>query len=68
MIDDVSISGINDNAATNNKVDLHMVYTFAAVLREFFRKCEVAGLDSTLVAKTYDLKSAYRQVPMAHQR
>ena len=56
MIDDVSMSGINDNAATNNKVDLHMVYTFAAVLREFFRKCEVAGLDSTLVAKTYDLK------------
>lgn len=33
----------------------------------FFRKCEVAGLDSTLVAKTYDLKSVYRQVPISSE-
>ena len=64
MIDDYSISGINDTAATSNKVDLHMVDTFAAVVREFFQQCGEAGLDCKLVAKTYDLKSAYRQVPI----
>ena len=64
MIDDYTISGINDTAATSNKVDLHMVDTFAAVVREFFQQCGEAGLDCKLVAKTYDLKSAYRQVPI----
>ena len=67
MIDDYSISGINDTAASNNKVDLHMVDTFAAVMREFFHQCDAAGLDSTVVAKTYDLKSAYRQVPILEE-
>ena len=37
MIDDFSISGINDTASSQNKVDLHMVDTFAAVVREFFQ-------------------------------
>ena len=64
MIDDFSISGINDTASTHNKVDLHMVDTFAAVVREFFRRCSVESKESALVAKTYDLKSAYRQVPI----
>ena len=64
MIDDYSISGINDTAAAHNKVDLHMVDTFAAVTREFFRRCEEAGVCSSLLAKTYDLRSAYRQVPV----
>ena len=67
MIDDFSISGnsgINDTASTHNKVDLHMVDTFAAVIREFFRRCNDESKASALVAKTYDLKSAYRQVPI----
>ena len=64
MIDDFSISGINDTASTHNKVDLHMVDTFAAVVREFFRRCNDESKASALVAKTYDLKSAYRQVPI----
>ena len=64
MIDDYSISGINDTASTNNKVDLHMIDTFAATIREYFRQCDEAGVDSRLVAKTYDLKAAYRQVPI----
>jgi len=64
MIDDFTISGINDTASSQNKVDLHMVDTFAAVVREFFRCCEATGRASNLVAKTYDLKSAYRQVPI----
>lgn len=36
MIDDFTISGINDTATSHNKIDLHMVDTFAAVIREFF--------------------------------
>ena len=64
MIDDFSISGINDTASTHNKVDLHMVDTFAAVVREFFRRCTDESKANALVAKTYDLKSAYRQVPI----
>ena len=36
-----------------------MIDTFAGLMREFFRQCEQLGLDSTVLAKTYDLKSAY---------
>ena len=64
MIDDFTISGINDTASSHNKVDLHMVDTFAALIREFFRRCAEEDKGSALVAKTYDLKSAYRQVPI----
>ena len=67
MIDDYTISGINDTAAAQNKVDLHMVDTFAAVVREFFRRCGEEARASHLLAKTYDLKSAYRQVPIAEE-
>ena len=42
MIDDFSISGINDTASSQNKVDLHMVDTFAAVVRELrLRRADV---------------------------
>jgi hypothetical protein len=41
-----------------------MVDTFAAVIRELFRTCNDESKASALVAKTYDLKSAYRQVPI----
>ena len=58
MIDDYPISGVNDTAAAHSKVDLHMVDTFAAVLGEFFRRCDEHGKASEIVAKTYDLKSA----------
>ena len=58
MIDDHPISGVNDTAAAHSKVDLHMVDTFAAVLGEFFRRCDEHGKTSEIVAKTYDLKSA----------
>ena len=64
LIDDYSVSGINECTSTHNKIDLHMIDTFAGLMREFFRRCEQLGLDSTVLAKTYDLKSAYRQVPI----
>jgi hypothetical protein len=64
MIDDYSISGVNDSCIIHNKLDLHVIDTFCAVVRSFFLGCGTAGKDSSLLAKTYDLKSAYRQVPV----
>ena len=64
MIDDFTISGINDTAVSQNKIDLHMVDTFAAMIREFFLRCNEAGMASNLVAKTYDLKNVYKQIPI----
>eukprot|EP00435_Cladocopium_sp_Y103_P030339 s465_g7.t1 len=64
MIDDFSISGVNDSCVSHNKVDLHLVDTFCAMVKLFFGQCDVQGCSSELVAKTYDLTSAYRQVPV----
>lgn len=57
LIDDFSISGVNDSC------DLHMVDTFCSLVRCYFESCKAANCDSSLLAKTYDLKNAYRQVP-----
>lgn len=65
MIDDFSISGVNDSCVTHCKIDLHMIDTLGAAVRKFFRNCKARGLDSSLVGKTFDLKSAYRQVPIS---
>lgn len=64
LIDDYSVSGINECTTTHNKIDLRMIDTFAALMREFFKRCRMLGVHSTLLAKTYDFKSAYRQVPV----
>jgi len=64
MIDDYSISGINDSCTVNNKLDLHMVDTFCAVVKHYFKECSASGSNMELLAKTFDLKSAYRQVPI----
>ena len=65
LIDDYTVSGVNDSCSSAVKVELHLIDTFAAVLRSYFTRCVDCGADSTLVAKTFDLKSAYRQVPIA---
>ena len=44
-----------------------MVDTFAAVVSEFFRRCGEEARTSSLLAKTYDLKSVLRQVPIAEE-
>ena len=64
MIDDYSISGINSSATAHNKIDLHMVDTFCAVVKRYFEQCAQHGSSSAILGKTYDLKSAYRQVPI----
>lgn len=64
MIDDFSVSGVNDSCVAHNRVDLHLIDTFCAMAKSFFGQCEEAGIDSKLRCKTYDLTSAYRQVPV----
>ena len=70
MVDDFSISSVNDTCISYNKIDLHVVDTFSSVVRRYFQMCNVSGADSGLQIKTYDLKSAYRQVPIkpAHRK
>ena len=64
MIDDYSVSGVNDSCTIHTKLDLHVVDAFNAAIRAYFDGMGALGRDSSLVAKTYDLKSAYRQVPV----
>ncbi len=64
MIDDFSISGVNDSCIIHNKIDLHLIDTFAATIKSYFGKSRSHGRDGLLEGKTYDLKSAYRQVPI----
>eukprot|EP00438_Fugacium_kawagutii_P036299 Skav217420 [mRNA] locus=scaffold2674:532342:553051:- [translate_table: standard] len=63
LIDDFSISAVNDSCVSHNKIDLHMIDTFAAMIKLWFEKSDEAAVPAELLAKTYDLKSAYRQVP-----
>ena len=62
MIDDFSISGVNDSCNIHSKISLHMVDTLGAVVRKYFSISMRNGVDSCLEAKTFDLKSAYRQI------
>ena len=64
MIDDYSISGVNDSCTLNSKLDLHVIDTFVATSKIYFQVMRSMGKDTTLLAKTFDLKSAYRQVPI----
>eukprot|EP00435_Cladocopium_sp_Y103_P038332 s3870_g10.t1 len=64
MIDDFSVSGVNDSCLSHNKVYLHLVDTFCAMIKMFFGKCDAWCRASDLMAKTYDLTSAYRKVPI----
>lgn len=68
MIDDYSVSGVNDSCTVHTKLDLHAVDTFIAVVKAFFEGMDSAGKRSELLAKTYDLKSAYRQIPVRVDR
>ena len=58
--------GVNDSCIIHNKIDLHLIDTFAATvtIKSYFVTCKHHNMCSALVGKTYDLKSAYRQVPI----
>ena len=52
LIDDFSVSGVNDSCVSHGKIELHLVDTFTAMVRAFFRQCRDDGSDSSLVGKT----------------
>ena len=64
MIDDYSISRVNDSCTLNSKLDLHVIDTFVATIKAYFQSMSGSGCETSVLAKTYDLKSAYRQVPV----
>ena len=66
-IDDFSASGVNAAAAACEAPMLHTVDVLAALLSEWFQKSSQSGVDSTVVTRTYDLKSAYRQIGLSPQ-
>ena len=65
MINDYTVSGVNDTTAVHSKVDLHMVDIFCSLIKSLLSLGD-EGCASQLLAKTYDLKSAYRQVPIRY--
>ncbi len=48
MIDDFSISGINDSCSTFNKIDLHVVDTFSSLVKQYFKKSQASGCSGVL--------------------
>ena len=66
-IDDFSASGVNAAASACEAPMLHTVDVLAALLSEWFHKSAQSGVDSEVVARTYDLKSAYRQIGLSQQ-
>ena len=64
LIDDFSVSGVNDSTLSHYRLSLHMIDTFAASVKSYFVQCKASCKDKSLLRKTYDLKSAYRQLPV----
>ncbi len=65
VIDDFSCSGVNDTCQTHSKPELHAIDCFCGLVKAWFKRSDSANTCGLLMAKTYDLKSAYRQVPVA---
>jgi len=65
LIDDFSDSGVNHATTTFESPSLHTVDVIAAALTEWFERSKAAGSDPELTVRTYDLKSAYRQIGLS---
>ena len=64
LIDDYSESNINDCVTVSESPMLHTVDVACSLLACWFDMCERRSKDPTLVTRTFDLASAYRQVPL----
>ena len=65
LIDDFSESAVNQTVLVSETPVLHTVDVAGAVLFFWFGLCHQLNLESTLVARTFDLSSAYRQVGLS---
>ena len=63
-VDDFSASNVNDAVETIESPALHTVDVCAALAKTLMFKLREAGKSSSLVARTFDLSSAYRQVAL----
>ncbi len=66
-IDDFSASGVNRAASSCESPRLHSVDVLAALLSDWFSKSRDKKVDSEILARTFDLKSAYRQIGLSPQ-
>ena len=65
LIDDYSESGVNSCVTAVESPLLHTVDIACAVLVLWFHACVAAKASPELLARTFDLKSAYRQVGLS---
>ena len=62
LIDDYSDSGVNSCVTSSEAPSLHTIDTAAAVLCHWFSSRSKVARGTSLLARTFDLKSAYRQI------
>lgn len=67
LIDDYSDSGVNSCVTTSEMPALHTIDAAAAVLSNWFNVKSQCNQDTDLLVRTFDLKSAYRQIGLHHQ-
>jgi hypothetical protein len=67
LIDDYTESGVNTCVTTVEAPVLHTIDVACVVLALWFGTCEEFELDSTVVARTFDLTSAYGQVALSRE-
>ena len=67
LIDDYTESGVNTCVTAVESPVLHTIDVACALLAFWFSECEEGGCDPTLVARTFDLASAYRQVALSSE-
>ena len=65
LIDDFSESAVNDTVSVHETPVLHTVDVACAATAYWFEQCEKHGVPSKLLARTFDLSSAYRQVALS---
>ena len=61
-VDDMSASLINSTTFAEEKVSLHSTDVMASAVAEWFRVRTECGKSPKLTAKSFDLKSAYKQI------
>lgn len=66
-IDNYSESQVNDAATITNKCTVDGVDTIAAMCSVFMERLQSSGRPTTVVGRSFDLKSAYRQLAVADQ-
>ena len=67
LIDDYTESGVNTCVTAVESPVLHTIDVACALLSLWFGECEEGKCDPTLVARTFDLASAYRQVALSSE-